>query len=60
MSRKDYIAIAAAIRAEYDRFEGMEHAQVALENAAERIAGVLAQDNPRFNRYRFLAAALGE
>jgi hypothetical protein len=59
MSRKDYVALAEAIRAEVDRFAGIEHAQVALENTAERIARVLYEDNPNFNREKFLYAALG-
>lgn len=58
MSRKDYEAIAAAIRAELDAttpgYESPLHA------VAKRIADVFAADNPNFNRERFIAAALGK
>lgn len=60
MSRKDYVAIAAAIRAEYKAVSDGPALQRSVERVAERIANVLAADNPRFDRDRFLAAALGE
>jgi hypothetical protein len=57
MSRKDYVAIALAIRAEYDATTpGYESPLVAV---ARRIANVLANDNPRFDHDRFIEAALG-
>jgi hypothetical protein len=52
MSRRDYIALAEAIRAE---------AGSSMANKiAAKIADVLAADNPRFDRQRFLSAALGD
>lgn len=52
MSRKDYEAIAEQFRTE--REVGGE--APTLDRLAYRIADVLAQDNERFNRARFLAA----
>ena len=57
MSRKDYVAIALAIRAEKDATTPGYEAP--LEGVAERLADVLAEDNPTFNRDRFMQAALG-
>ena len=56
MSRKDYEAIAAAIRRTVES-DGRPIAIIALTTAAERIADVLAADNSRFDRTQFLAAA---
>lgn len=46
MTRKDYVLIAAALR----------EARTVAE-AARLLADQLAQDNPRFDRERFLKAA---
>ena len=69
MTRKDYIAIAEALR--YAR----GHAMAANPNhdggnveaelsgvmaAAEYIANVMTEDNPRFDREHFLAVVRGE
>lgn len=58
MTRKDYVAIAAAIHR-----TGMaitigprKSAEYALKLAATDIAATMAQDNPRFDRARFLTA----
>lgn len=48
MSKKHYIAMAAAVREIADVIE--------RRRMAERVAAVCAADNPRFNRARFLAA----
>ena len=60
MSRKDYVALAAAIRAEYTaaayQQETHDDAVIAV---ASKIADALYADNPRFNREKFLHAALG-
>jgi len=63
MSRKDYVAIAEAIRGEVETWEsdfpeslGLE----AIQGVIEAIADVFAKDNPNFNKLRFVAAALGE
>ena len=58
MTRKDYAALAAGLR------EGVEatkachskDAQDAYEMAVYDVARVLAADNPRFDRARFLKA----
>lgn len=55
MSRKDYIAIASAIRAEWDVSR-----HIYIVNVARNIADVCAADNPNFNRARFMEAALGK
>lgn len=60
MTRKDYEALAAAIREEYDGFAGFPRQQFALQSVASRIADALYEDNPRFNREKFLFVALGE
>lgn len=63
MSRKDYEAIAAAIRVEmlvaedFDEEAGTWVGRNAIVALAERLASILAGDNPRFDRERFLKAA---
>lgn len=62
MTRKDYVAIAAAIKAaradivskepEASRADMKDGASL----AAEHIADVMKRDNPHFDRARFLAA----
>jgi len=55
MTRRDYVAIAAALAAEracWTKADGI----FALTSAANRIADVMSRDNPRFDRERFLAA----
>jgi hypothetical protein len=62
MTRKDYVAIAAAIkaaRADITGKEPDEHHIDMLDGtslSAEHIAEVLKRDNPRFDRARFFAA----
>lgn len=58
MTRKDYVAIAAAIHR-----TGMaitigpkKSAEYTLKLAASDIAATMANDNPRFDRERFLKA----
>ena len=55
MTRKDYIAIASAIRrqAEADAQKG---GHTITQNIAWNIADVMKQDNMRFDRARFLNA----
>lgn len=63
MTRKDYVAIAAAIMAARRDIKLKEphesHADMwdGASLAAEHIAEVMAADNPRFDRARFLKAA---
>lgn len=45
MTRKDYVKIAEALRL-----------AIGLDDAIERIAVVMKEDNPRFDRDRFLRA----
>lgn len=57
MSRKDYQAIAAAIKSQTPLAdESTASPMFWLERIAMRLADTLAQDNPRFDRARFLAA----
>jgi hypothetical protein len=65
MTRKDYIAIAGAIRTTQERIRGTQGLHGVTEShipqqlrgvrrAAAHLAYALAQDNPRFNPARFL------
>lgn len=70
MTRKDYILIADAIRellADIERESGpmavcdrtralMAGEHLGVRHAASRLADQLRQDNPRFDRTRFMAA----
>lgn len=60
MTRKDYVALADAFRNARRpagvRVELSDHNR-GVDWAARNVADVLAQDNPRFDRARFLAAA---
>jgi hypothetical protein len=55
MSRKDYESLARAIREQHEREPYLESRQ-AIMRTALLIANVLAADNPRFDRERFLEA----
>ncbi|MGH8747044.1 MAG: hypothetical protein ACREUK_11205 [Burkholderiales bacterium] len=60
MTRKDYVAIAAALRDTlFINCAGAEYlagAKAAHTSACYRVADVMATDNPRFDRARFLKA----
>lgn len=59
MTRKDYIAIAAAIQRARSASNYRETQEAMLEmhtGCAHSIADALALDNPRFDRERFLKA----
>ena len=62
MTKKDYVRLAAAIkdaRADIRGKEAPEHQEELLDGtsyAADFLADALANDNPLFNRARFLAA----
>ena len=58
MSRKDYEALAAAFRAAYQESQTTSEDE-GVDIALDHVARALAADNPRFNRRRFTAAALG-
>jgi hypothetical protein len=58
MTRKDYVLIAAALKAANTPFCNYgADGKTAHANCAHQIADMLARDNPRFDRTRFLAAA---
>ena len=61
MTRKDYEAIAAALTAarcvNYSGEPADKLHNQGCETAARYIADVMARDNPRFDRGRFLKAA---
>ena len=59
MSRKDYILIAAALKAARSSYTLPNVAiyHNGIDNAAHRLADALGRDNPRFDRERFLKAA---
>lgn len=62
MTRKDYVALAEALHAAALR-PGEERnvtAYLMWVNCRDMIATVLAADNPRFDRDRFVKAAQGE
>jgi len=56
MSRKDYCAIAEAIRSTRAITDDGHGQTLAVDIVAERIADVMAKDNPRFDRERFYRA----
>ncbi|HQR20098.1 MAG TPA: hypothetical protein PKV98_04485 [Burkholderiaceae bacterium] len=58
MSKKDYVAIAAALKDLRDGRDagGDQQAVYGIEIAAEAIADVCEANNLRFDRNRFLAA----
>ncbi len=57
MTRKDYILIAAAIKAAATEYpDERPDAKQQQEDVAFSIAEALASDNPRFDRERFLKA----
>lgn len=66
MTRRDYVRIAAALRAAYPS-DGPRNsgdlsrlaAGMQWHACADELARVLAADNPRFDRSRFMAAAEG-
>ena len=53
MHRKDYVAIADVLAT---RKGIWSTAELARQDIAEMIADLMARDNPRFDRARFLAA----
>lgn len=58
MTRKDFELIAGVLRTEHAGYADVSDGAAAIEAVAFRFADELAQDNPRFDRKRFLAAAL--
>ena len=56
MTRKDYERIASVIANVRREFRGVEDGMNASRDIAVFLAGRLANDNPRFDRGRFLQA----
>lgn len=60
MSKKDYVAIAALLRDHAETIMDPTQApDIALRDLVDGVADLFAADNPRFDRERFLNAALG-
>ena len=56
MTRKDYIKLADALLSAHNETRTQETRET-VELTASYIADVLARDNPRFDRQRFLTAS---
>ncbi len=56
MTRKDYIAIAAAIKRNLDAYGDYTEARQAMTEIAISVSQVMARDNARFDSIKFLAA----
>jgi hypothetical protein len=56
MTRKDYVIIAAALAQSSTAYGDHEIGYAAWCAARDAVADALKQDNPRFDRDRFLAA----
>jgi hypothetical protein len=64
MSKKDYVAIAAAVNDKYAPIFAQDNpsdqsAAVGIRVIVRAVADALQRDNPRFDRQRFLLAAIG-
>jgi hypothetical protein len=57
MTRKDFTALAAALRSAYGVAES-DNERRGVYESARRLAEVLRDTNPRFDRDRFIAAAI--
>lgn len=60
MSRKDYEAMATALRVKMESYSDTDRyvtAREAVRQVAGALADVFAADNPRFDRKRFMKAA---
>lgn len=55
MTRKDYVALASAIKRAKDAYRDTLEAK-AIYLTAEEVAFVCKQDNPRFDHVRFMQA----
>lgn len=56
MTRKDFKAIAVAIKDSASHSDGTPGSNYTLRIAASQIADVFEADNPRFDRSKFLTA----
>ncbi len=57
MTRKDYIALAAALKGAHPGLSGEIDKNEAWRRSVRAVADTLAADNPRFDMGRFLNAA---
>ena len=55
MAKKHYIEIARVLKEEYEGTD-REHARDAIYRVACALCGLFSQDNPRFDKYKFLVA----
>jgi hypothetical protein len=55
LSRKHYVAIAAVLHEVSER-EEFTHTETTINEVAERLAVIFKDDNPNFDRNRFLEA----
>lgn len=60
MSRKDYVLLANALKSATPLMRDGDEAHRAWFNTVERVAQALQNDNPRFDRSRFISATRGE
>ena len=60
MTRKDYVLIAKAIAKAYTISDNHVDAVDTIAFVTECIADALADDNPRFDRARFIKATLAD
>jgi hypothetical protein len=58
-SKKDYVAMANVLAAEYSSTSPTGTARIAITNIMQSVANMYANDNPRFNRELFYAAVRG-
>ena len=56
MTRKDYVMIAKTLKNEQHQFAENEDGYILLNILAHQFANQLEQENPRFDRARFLVA----
>lgn len=56
MTRKDYCALAAAIKSQRSAATSTLEVQHRLDALAENIAAYISDSNPRFDQDRFLSA----
>lgn len=56
MTKKHFIAIAAAFKTQFEKASDNPPAQAAIKECVDAFAGVAANDNPRFDTQRFLTA----
>ena len=59
MTRKDYVLIAKAIRTTRSlyAFNKSEIAELAIDSVTDTLANRLAEENPRFDRAKFIQAS---